>query len=321
MSSFRLWSDEVESLRPEARKAVEEGFAAFSELLGRNETPPEDRFERARQQRESHAKSFHVSPDVTEREIAGIRCRVALPDGPARAVYLHFHGGGMVAGAPEMMDLGSVHLARTYGVAVVSVDYRKAPEHPHPAGPDDGVAVAAWLVEQAESEFGSGRLLVGGESAGGYMTAAVLLRVRDELDAIDRVLGANLVFGVYDWGRSPSQRGLRPHDGPDVLSPEGISWFAECYVPGMTDDERRDPSISPAFADLSGLPPALFSVGSTDHLIDDTLMMASRYAAYGNDTELFVAPDMPHGFMAFPCGITRAWQQTTHTWLTRVLGT
>jgi len=240
-----------------------------------------------------------------------VRCRIATPDGTARAVYLHFHGGGMVAGAPEMMDLGSVQLASTYGVAVVSVDYRKAPEHPYPAGPDDGVAVAAWLLEHAESEFGSGRLFTGGESAGGYMTAAVLLRIRDELDAIDRVLGANLVFGVYDWGRSPSQRGLRPHDGPDVLSPENIEWFTECYLPDRSDDERRDPAVSPAFADLSGLPPALFSVGSTDHLVDDTLMMASRYAAYGNDTELFVAPDMPHGFMAFPCGITAAWQETS----------
>jgi acetyl esterase/lipase len=319
MSTFQLWSDDIEALRPEARAIVAQGFAAFSELLGRDKQPPADRMERARQQRESHAKNFHISPDVEEREIAGIRCRIALPDGPARAVYLHFHGGGMVAGAPEMMDLGSVHMARTYGVAVVSVDYRKAPEHPFPAGPDDGVAVAEWLLDKAESEFGSGRIFLGGESAGGYMTAAVLLRIRDELGAADRILGANCVFGVYDWGRSPSQRGVRPHDGPDVLSPDNILWFTECYLPDRTDDERRDPAISPAFADLSDLPPALFSVGSTDHLVDDTLMMAARYAASGNDTELFVAPDMPHGFMAFPCGITAAWQQVTHAWITRVL--
>ena len=319
MSSFRLWSDEIEAMRPEACEIVTQGFAAFSDLLGRTAAPPEDTFERARLQRENHAKSFHVSPDIGEREIEGVRCRIATPDGPARAVYLHFHGGGMVAGAPEMMDLANLHLSRTYGVAVVSVDYRKAPEHPFPAGPDDGVAVATWLLEHGESELGSPRMLLGGESAGGYMTAAVLLRIRDELDALDRVLGANLVFGVYDWGRSPSQRGLRPHDGPDVLDPGNIEWFTECYLPEMTDDERRDPGISPAFADLHGLPPALFSVGSTDHLVDDTLMMAARYAAYGNDTELFVAPDMPHGFMAFPCGITTAWQQATHAWITRVL--
>jgi acetyl esterase/lipase len=319
MSAFQLWSDEIEAKRPEARDVVDKGFAALRELLGRTGPPPADRLERARHMRDNHARNVLLMPECADREIAGVRCRVATPDRPTRAVYLHFHGGAMVAGAPEMMDIGSVHMRNTYAVAVVSVDYRKAPEHPYPAGPDDGIAVAAWLLEHAESEFGSGRILMGGESAGGYMTAAVLLRVRDELHAADRVLGANLVFGWYDFGRSPSQRGLRPHEGPDILDPETLAWTTDCYLPGLTDDERRDPAISPAFADLHDLPPALFSVGSTDHLVDDTLMMASRYAAAGNDTELFVAPDLPHAFMAFPCGITTAWQQVTHAWITRVL--
>jgi acetyl esterase len=316
---MQLWSDEIEAMRPEARDAVAQGFGLFAELLGRGGTPPEDPIERAELQRAIYHKNFTPSPEMTDREIAGVRCRVAVPDGPARAVYLHFHGGGMVVGAPEMSDLGNVAIGKAFQVAVVSVDYRLAPEHPYPAGPDDGVAVAAWLIEHAESEFGTSRLLTGGESAGGYMAAAVLLRVRDELDAVDRFEGANLVFGMYDFGRPPSQRGQRPHQGPDVLDPEGLSFFWDAYLPGLSEEERRDPAISPAFANLNGLPPALFSVGTADHLIDDTLMLAARYAAHGNDTTLFVAPDMPHGFMAFPCGITTAWQQTTHAWFTRIL--
>src|SRR6185295_11290517 len=124
------------------------------------------------------------------------------------------------------------------------------PEHPHPAGPDDCLAVAAWVLEHGESELGSSRVIIGGESAGGYLAALVPLRIRDELDAIDRISGLNLVFGVYDWGRSPSQRGLRPHDGPDVLDPEGIRFFTDAYLPGLTPDERRDPGISPLYADL-----------------------------------------------------------------------
>ena len=91
-------------------------------------------------------------------------------------------------------------------------------------------------------------------------------------------------------------------------------FFCDCFLPGRTDDERRDPSVSPAFADLAGLPPALFSVGTADHLLDDSLLMAARYAAAGNDTELFVAPDMPHGFMAFPCGITDRWTRAVDAW-------
>jgi acetyl esterase len=314
MTTFRLWSDEIEAMRTEARDAVAQGFAALAELLGRGGTPPADPVERAQQQRALYAHNFAGSPNGTDRVIAGVGCRVFTPAGRARAVYLHFHGGGMVVGTPEMSDLGNEALSQHHDVAVVSVDYRLAPEHPYPAGPDDGLAVAHWLLEHADDEFGSGHLVLGGESAGGYMAAAVLLRIRDELDAIDHVLGANLVFGVFDWGRSPSQRGLRPQAGPDLLDPDGIRFFQECYVPGMSDDERRDPKISPAFADLSELPPTLLSIGTTDHLLDDTLLYATRSAACDNVTELFVAPDMPHGFGAFPCGMTRAWNDTTNAW-------
>jgi acetyl esterase/lipase len=226
----------------------------------------------------------------------------------------------MILGAPVMNDLANADLAKRFGLAVVSVDYRLAPEHPHPAGPDDCLAVAAWVLEHGESELGSSRVIIGGESAGGYLAAIVPLRIRDELDAIDRISGLNLVFGVYDWGRSPSQRGLRPHDGPDVLDPEGIQFFTDAYLPGLTPDERRDPAISPLYADLRGMPPALMSVGTTDHLADDTLMLAPRWVAAGNELELFVAPEMPHGFMAYPCGMTDLWVARTHAWFADILG-
>ena len=319
MTGLRLWSDDIEAMRPEAREIVAAGFAAFSEMLGRDVTHPTDPFERAAAQRALYDKNFQTVPEGVDREIAGVRCRVFTPDRPARAIYLHFHGGGMVVGKPEMSDIGNRDTARAHDVTVVSVDYRLAPEHPFPAGPDDGVAVAAWLLEHAEAEFGASTFVLGGESAGGYMAAAVLLRMRDELDAVDRVRGANLVFGVHDWGRSPSQRGIRPHGGQDILDPEGINFFVECFVPDMTDDERRDPAVSPAYADLRGLPPLLCSVGSTDHLLDDTLLLASRAAAADTPVDLFIAPDMPHGFQAFPCGITTAWHAATRAWFTRVL--
>jgi acetyl esterase/lipase len=289
-------------------------MGAFGARL-RGEAPDADPATRVARQRAERRAMYAPVDEAVDRELAGVRCRTFAPDGePARAVYLHFHGGGMILGDPEMMDASNLELARRHDVAVVSVDYRKAPVHPFPAGPDDGVAVAQWLLEHGADEYGTDRLLVGGESAGGYMAAAVMRRIRDELGAIDRVDGANLVFGVFDWGRSPSQRGIRPSDVPDVLDPDGIVFFTECYVPGRSDDERRDPAISPAFAELRGLPPARFSVGTADHLLDDTLMMASRYAAAGNETELFVAPDLPHGFMAFPCGITARWAATTDAW-------
>src|SRR5262245_38590789 len=292
-------------------------MAALLELLGGDAALPDDTLARARAMRKSFERIYAPVPEATVREIAGVPCRVFLPKGKARAVYLHFHGGGMILGAPQMNDPTNLELSRRSGVAVVSVDYRLAPEHPYPAGPD--AAVAAWLLERAEQEFGSARLLTGGESAGGYMAAAVLLRVRDELGAADRFDGANLVFGVYDWGRSPSQRGIRPHAGPDLLEPEGIRVFGDCYLPGRSDDERRDPTISPAFADLRDLPPSLMSVGTGDHLLDDTLLLAARSAAAGNEVELFVAPDMPHGFNFFPCALTARWAERTNRWFDETL--
>jgi acetyl esterase/lipase len=293
---------------------VREALATVRAAFTDDAPVPTDPLERVAHQRRLMDRHVVTVPEAVDERIAGVRCRLFVPERPAAATYLHFHGGGMYLGTPEMSDLTNVATSRAHDLAVVSVDYRLAPEHPFPAGPDDGVAVAAWLLEHGPDRFGTDRILIGGESAGGYMAAAVLLRIRDELGAVDRVDGANLVFGVHDWGRSPSQRGLRPGSGPDLLDPAGIEFFTECYLPGRSDDERRAPEISPAFADLRGLPPALLSVGTDDHLLDDTLWLASRWAAAGNETELFVAPDMPHGFMNFPCGISAAWATQTSDW-------
>jgi len=314
-----LWPDRIDAMRDEARTAVEDGMAGIEAAFGHPEHPPADPYERARLLR-ARFEAFPPVPEGSDRTVAGVRCRVFTPrDGP-RAVYLHFHGGGMASGRPEANDPVNLALSQRHRVAVVSVDYRLAPEHPHPAGPDDGTSVATWLLQHAAAEFGTERIVIGGESAGGYMAAMVTLRVRDELQAIDRIAGANLVYGVFDWGLTPSQRGMRATLGPDMIDPERIRYFTECYLPGRTPEERRDPSVSPLYADLHGLPPAMFTVGTSDHLLDDTLFMAARWCAAGNPVELFVAPDMPHGFGAFPCGVTRACNEARDSWFARIVG-
>jgi len=317
---MKLWNDEIDAMRPEARAVVAAGMEVVAARFAGQGEPPTDLDGLVAFQRAGFAATYAPVPEAVVTEFAGVPCRLFEPDGAARGIYLHFHGGGMVIGAPEMNDSANLALARRHGVVVISVKYRLAPEHPFPAGPDDGVTVLQWILENAMERFGTDRVILGGESAGGYMAAAVLLRARDELDAIDRIDGANLVFGVMDRGRSPSQRGLRVVEGPDMLTPEAMAMFGECYLPGHSLDERRDGSISPAFADLRSLPPALVSVGTADHLLDDSLLFASRYAAAENDLELFVAPDMPHGFQAFPCGITSAWERTMNDWFTARLG-
>jgi acetyl esterase/lipase len=213
-------------------------------------------------------------------------------------VLFHIHGGAWMAGAPEMMDLLQEMIVDACNVAVVSVDYRLAPEHPYPAAPDDCEAAAVWLLEHAADEFGSDRLLIAGESAGGHLAAVTLLRMRDKHGAADRFLGANLVFGAYDLSQTPSQRGVGIEPRTDIL--DGTGWPLDLLLPGLSAEERRDPDISPLYADLRGMPPALFSVGTNDHLCDDTLFMAARWEVAGNASELLVYPDTPHGCIALP---------------------
>jgi len=293
-----LWDDELEALRPRLREEADTVIASFR-------TEPDDpslpTAERVARHRASHDAKLLRSEMAVDREIAGpagrLRLRTFVPD-HVEAVFLHIHGGGFAAGSPEMTDLLHEILSKELNLAFVSVDYRLAPEHPYPAGPDDCEAAALWLLEHAEAEYGSARLLIGGESAGAHLSANTLLRVRDRHGAADRFLGANLVFGIFDLGRTPSQRGVR--ERPDALTAEQIEHFTKMFTPGMSPEGRRDPDVSPLHADLHDLPPALFTVGADDHLVDDTLFMAARWQLAGNDTELLVYPESPHACIAMP---------------------
>ncbi|MCP4908295.1 MAG: alpha/beta hydrolase, partial [bacterium] len=227
------------------------------------------------------------------------------------------HGGGWILGHPEMSDPSNQHLADDFDLAVVSVDYRLAPEYPYPAGPDDCETAAKWLLEKGPTEFGADRMFIGGESAGGHLTLVTALRIRDRLQAADRLLGLNLVFGWYDVNGTPSQRDNGGHK--DVLDPDNLRFMVDCFTPGLSEEERRAPDISPLFANLEGLPPSLISVGGYDHLRDDSLFLAPLLAAANVDVELQVYPDSPHGFQGLPTQMAAASAVRTDIWLERVM--
>ncbi len=283
----------VQLTPPEVRAAREAGLGPFGEIV---------RSDRA-----------------VDRTIPGpagpMRLRQFLPPGDPAAVYLHVHGGGWTLGAADHLDVLNEAMVAATGVAVVSVGYRLAPEDPYPAGPDDCEAAARWLVEHAAAEYGTDRLLIGGESAGAHLAVVTMLRMRDR-HAYPGWLGANLVYGAYDLAMTPSQANWGERNL--VLSTPIIRWFADHFVP---EARRREPDVSPLYADLHDLPPALFSVGTLDPLLDDSLFMAARWEAAGNVAELALYPGGVHAFDYFTdLALAQEARRRMHAFVARRLG-
>jgi acetyl esterase/lipase len=260
---------------------------------------------------EAHRKGLSVRPTpdappaeelIAEVDGRQVPVRVTNPQsGSPRGAYLEIHGGGFYMSSAARSDYRNRRLADAAGVAVVSVDYRLAPEHPWPAAPDDCETAALWLLEQAEPRFGTSRLAIGGGSAGANLAMTTLLRLREK-DLLDPFVGAVLTFGAFDLScQTPGARRFADE------------YYLEAYV-GHVED-RTNPDISPLFADLHDLPPALLTVGALDAVIEDTLLMAMRLSAAGGEVDLRVYPESPHGFTGFPIAMAQAACEDIEGWL------
>ena len=303
---------DISILNPEVfdPKAVDPDTARFNKMVeGLMATmPPAHKMtpQKIREERESGkgwmgpVKRLDEAKDrVVPGQNRDVSVRVVVPD-EVHGVYLHMHGGGFVLMRPYHFDETLVETAKRCKVAVVSVDYRLAPEDPYPAAADDCEAVAVWLAENAESEFGSEKLIIGGESAGANLSVVTLTRMRDR-HGFTGFSGANLVYGCYDIAMTPSQRNWGERNL--IISTPMIEWFNGHYVPQT--EKRRDPDVSPLYADLSNMPTALFTVGTLDPLLDDTLFMHARWSAAGNRCALAVYPGGTHVFNLFPIKIAQ----------------
>lgn len=247
---------------------------------------------------------------IMTREIGGVSCRVFEVDRPV-GVYLHLHGGGWSVGSHLSQDERLWQLAQETGLRVVSVGYRLAPEHPAPAAEEDALTVASALLADG---LAPRRLALGGESAGAHLAAATALGLRDA--GVGGLAGLVLTYGLFDLTGTPSQRrGVAARRS--TWEPGEVA-AQDSYCQGMDEATRR--AHSPLYADLTGMPPARFLVGTRDALLDDTLWMADRWRQVAT-TELEVVAGADHGFTLLDdLRVTRRARSAEHDFLRRIVG-
>ena len=232
--------------------------------------------------------------DVRDDTVGDVPIRMYRHPYAPTGLVVYFHGGGFVIGSIDIMDGVAREIADKSGAAVVSVGYRLAPEHPFPAGLDDCEAVTRWALDHA-ADFDVPRELVAvaGESAGGNLSAAVALRLRDagDVSIAGQVLLYPGVAGEVDHPSIDEFNGL-------IINRKAKEFYAASYAGGR--DIGRDPYAAPLHAEtLAGLPPALVILGGCDMLRDEGRAYAARLRDDGVDVTEQCYAGQPHGFMNF----------------------
>jgi acetyl esterase/lipase len=237
----------------------------------------------------------------------------------ARACVFHIHGGGMVTGDSRTSIEPILDWAEPLGALVVSVTYRLAPEHPHPAPVDDCYAGLRWVADSADRlGYAAGRLLVAGGSAGGGLAACTTLLARDR--GGPQALGTILMSPMLDDRTRAYSEGMPSSDGVWDTESNEFAWQA------LLGDRRGGWKVSlyaaaARAAALDRLPPLYLDVGSAEILRAEVVEFASRVWAAGGSAELHVWPGAYHGFdvIAPASGISKAAAEARLRWLGRVL--
>ncbi len=207
---------------------------------------------------------------------------------------VYFHGGGWVIGSLDSHHRLCQAIAAESGCAVVSVDYRLAPEHPYPAAVEDAWTATAWAAKRFP------RIAVGGDSAGGHLAALTALRARDhDVELALQVLAYPVIDFAFD---TPS---YLEHDDVRNLPAATMKWFWELFLAG--DTTAAPPEVSPLrAASLAGVAPALVTVAEYDPLCDEGKAYAEALAAAGVPVTFHHYDGLIHGFLRMPAVIDRA---------------
>jgi acetyl esterase/lipase len=242
---------------------------------------------------EATSGAVPAPPDIRHEPTTagGVPAEWARLDGGASdAALLYLHGGGYCVGSVRTHRLLVGSLARACAVPVLSLEYRLAPEHPHPAAVEDAVAAYRHLLARGVSPD---RLALAGDSAGGGLTVATLLALREA--GLPRPAAGVCISPWLDLALS-GETMVTKADVDPMCTPALLAMMAAAYLGGA---DARTPGASPLYADLAGLPPLLVQVGTSETLLDDARRFAERAERAGVRVALEVWDDMIHVWHAF----------------------
>lgn len=246
-----------------------------------------------RQRLDSFGSALGVPDDARLEtvQINGVQAEwSATPAADPACAVLYLHGGGYMAGSIVSHRYVAIEIGRSARARTLALDYRRAPEHPYPAQLDDALAAYRYLLDQG---LAAGKIAVGGDSAGGNLTLALLIALRTR--GLPLPACGWVVSPWSDLTASGATMQSKASVDPMIQKPYVLE-LAQNFAGGR---DLSDPLISPQLADLTGLPPLLIQVGSEETLLDDSVMLAGRAGAAGVATTLEIWPDMIHAFTMF----------------------
>lgn len=226
---------------------------------------------------------------IEDVDAAGVPAQfIRVPSSRDDRIILYLHGGGFVTSSPKVHTRMVACLCRDLDAAVLLVDYRLAPEHPFPAGPDDCLNSYKWLLAKGHE---AKNIVIAGDSAGGCLTLVTLLRVRDE--GLSLPSCAVMLSPGTDLTRTGLSHTENKEKDP-VFDYNAFDLIVKAYVGDETS--KVNPLVSPLYAEMHGLPPLLFHAGSTEMLRDDSVLAAEKAKAAGVDVTCKIWDDLPHVF-------------------------
>lgn len=223
---------------------------------------------------------------VEATDAGGVKAEwVRAPECRNDAVLLYVHGGGYVIGSPASHRHQVAALSQAAGIAALSLDYRLGPEHPFPAAVDDAVSAYQSLLAAG---IAPQRIVVAGDSAGGGLTVATLLALRER--GLPQAAAGVCISPWVDLTMTAESYTTKADVDP-IVTRDGVTGMAQAYLQGQ---DAQTPLASPLFADLSGLPPLLIQVGTDEALLDDAVKLEAKAKAAGVDVTLEIWDEMIH---------------------------